>query len=93
MRFDKSIHVVGAHCGGEKCDVITGGLPHVPGKTMYEKVRHLIEQKDDIRQFLIQEPRGACNRNVNLLTSPCDPAADLGLIIMEADEYPASALM
>ncbi|KAI5478056.1 proline racemase family [Pseudohyphozyma bogoriensis] len=89
MHFKRSINVVGAHCGGEKCDVIVGGVPHIPGATMFDKVRHLIENEDDIRQLLIQEPRGACNRNVNLLTSPCDPSADIGLIIMEADEYPA----
>ncbi|GAA5875984.1 hypothetical protein JCM8547_000671 [Rhodosporidiobolus lusitaniae] len=88
MLLKRSVHVVSAHCGGEKCDVITGGVPYIPGKTMYEKVRHLIEEKDDIRQLIIQEPRGACNRNVNLLTAPCDPSADIGLIIMEADEYP-----
>ncbi|KAJ6015060.1 proline racemase [Penicillium herquei] len=89
MRFEKSITVVGCHCEGEVGDVIVGGVLDPPGcSTMYEKLVHFRDRADNIRQLLLNEPRGRSSMNVNLVLPPCDPKADAGFLIMESDEYP-----
>ncbi|KAM0491831.1 hypothetical protein ACHAP8_010335 [Fusarium lateritium] len=87
MRYNRLISLVGAHCGGEMGDVIVGGVLDVPGKTMYDKLVHFRDRSDDLRQLLLNEPRGRPQRNVNLLLPACDPRADVGLLIMESMEY------
>ncbi|KAJ4268999.1 hypothetical protein NW762_003071 [Fusarium torreyae] len=87
MRFNRLISIVGVHCGGEMGDVIVGGVLDVPGKTMYDKLVHFFTKTDELRQLLLNEPRGRPQRNVNLLLPACDPQADVGLLIMESDEY------
>ena len=41
MRFARMVTVVGAHAEGELNEVITGGVVDVPGRTMFDKMRHL----------------------------------------------------
>ena len=79
--------MVGVHCGGEMGDVIVGGVLDVPAKSMYDKLVHFFNNDDDLRQLLLNEPRGRPQRNVNLILPPCDPRADAGLLIMESEEY------
>lgn len=88
MSSTRIINVVGVHCGGEVCDVITGGVLDAPAKTMYEKMRHFWEKEDHIRQLLLNEPRGSSAMCMNLVLPPCNPEADAGFIIMEHEEYP-----
>ncbi|PSK59177.1 hypothetical protein B9Z65_3501 [Elsinoe australis] len=87
MRFTHSLTVVGCHAEGEVGDVITGGVLDVPGNTMYEKVQHFQTRKDEVRQLLLNEPRGRSSINTNLLLPPCNPEADAGFLIMESEEY------
>lgn len=87
MTFSRSIHIVGCHAEGEVGDVITGGVLDVPGKTMFDKLMHFQTKRDDLRQFVLNEPRGRAPMNVNLLLPPCDPRADAGFLIMESTEY------
>lgn len=89
MRFSRTINVVGVHAAGEVGDVIIGGVLDVPGKTMYEKMIHFSTKADELRQLLLNEPRGRPSKNANLILPPCDPRADAGFIIMESEEYPA----
>lgn len=88
MNLKRSVNVVGVHTGGERNDVITGGVLDVPGRTVFEKMRHLETKADELRQFLLHEPRGSVTQCVNLIVPPCDPEADAGFIIMEAESYP-----
>ncbi|KAJ5246530.1 hypothetical protein N7468_001513 [Penicillium chermesinum] len=88
MPFSRSLTVIGCHCEGEVGDVITGGVLDVPGKTMFEKLQYMSTQKDDLRQLLLNEPRGRASINTNLVLPPCDPSADAGFLIMESEEYP-----
>lgn len=81
------ITVVGAHAEGELNEVITGGVLDVPGGTMFEKMQHLQAKGDDLRQFLLNEPRGKAAQCVNLVVPPCHPEADVGFIIIESDFY------
>lgn len=87
MRSLRTISVVGCHSEGEVGDVIIGGVLDVPGKTMYEKLQHFLTNEDDLRQLLLNEPRGRSSMNTNLVLQPCDPRADAGFLIMESEEY------
>ncbi|KAJ5718826.1 proline racemase [Penicillium malachiteum] len=42
---------------------------------------------DELRQLLLNEPRGRPSCNVNLVLPPCDPRADAGFLLMESEEY------
>lgn len=87
MNFKRMINVVGAHAGGERNDVITGGVVDVPGQTMFDKMTYLQEQKDEIRKLILQEPRGNVTQCVNLVLPSNHPEADIGFVIMESEYY------
>ncbi|MBV9247547.1 MAG: proline racemase family protein, partial [Methylobacteriaceae bacterium] len=87
MKFARMITVVGAHACGELNEVITGGVRDVPGKTMFEKMQYVERHADEIRTFLLNEPRGKVNQCVNLVLPPTMPEADAGFVIIESDYY------
>lgn len=88
MKLAKTLNLVGAHAEGEVGNVIVGGVGQIPGQTMFDKRNYLQDYKDWIRQLILQEPRGAVVRSVNLVTPSNHPDADMGYIIMESTEYP-----
>ncbi|BCR82983.1 uncharacterized protein ACHE_10385A [Aspergillus chevalieri] len=58
MRLTRTISIVGVHCAGKVGDVIVGGVFNPPHcKTMYEKLLYFQNEADDIRKFLMNEPR------------------------------------
>jgi proline racemase len=81
------INVVGVHTGGELNEVITGGVLDVPGATMFDKMNYLRTQGDDLRQFLLNEPRGRISQCVNLVLPSSHPLATAGFVIMESEYY------
>jgi proline racemase len=86
--FKNSIKAVDLHACGEPGRVIIGGVPDVPGKTMFEKKKFFETQADGLRKRMLREPRGYPAANCNLLLPPTQPGADAGFIIMEQVEYP-----
>ena len=82
MRSVKTIHVVSCHAEGEVGDVIVGGVNPPPGDTLYEQSR-FIASDNELRQFVLNEPRGGVFRHVNMLVPPKDPKAAVGFIIMD----------
>ncbi|KAA0098978.1 hypothetical protein CIW49_14015 [Mycolicibacterium sp. P1-18] len=88
MRWNRVLNVVDCHVGGEMGRVVTGGLGDMPGTTVFEKMKYVREQRDDVRQLLLNEPRGSVTQSVNLLVAPTHPDASWGYIIMESEEYP-----
>ena len=87
MRMSRMITAVEAHAEGEGGRVITGGMPHLPGASVYAKMRYLEAHHDDIRLLMLREPRGNPALCCNVIVSPCDPSADAGFIVMEQSEY------
>jgi proline racemase len=65
-----------------------GGLPHIPGRTMADKERFLKEERDDVRQLLMSEPRGSATMAGVIVTEPVSDEADCGLIWIEPWGYP-----
>jgi proline racemase len=88
MRWKRTLTVVGVHAEGEYGKVVTGGVVDVPGKTMFDKMRHLRDHDDGLRKFLLYEPRGAAVHSANLVLPSSHPKAALGYVIMESVEYP-----
>jgi len=88
VKWERTITVIGCHVGGEDNHVIVGGVLPPPGATMFEKKRYLETQGDELRRWLLHEPRGKPTLCVNLVTPSTRPDCDVGLIIMEATDYP-----
>ena len=88
MRFTDKIQAVDAHACGEPGRVIIGGVPDVPGTTMFEKMTYLQANVDALRKRMLREPRGYPAANCNLILPPTNPEADAGYVIMEQAEYP-----
>ncbi len=88
MRFSRMIQAVDLHACGEPGRVITGGVLDVPGDSMFEKMKYLEQEADDLRKLMLREPRGYPASNCNLLLPPTRPEADAGFVIMEQVEYP-----
>ncbi|MDE0533000.1 MAG: proline racemase family protein [Albidovulum sp.] len=87
MRSRKTIHVISAHAEGEVGDVIVGGVEPPPGDTLWEQ-RNFIAGDGELRNFVLNEPRGGVFRHVSLLVPPKNPAARMGFIVMEPEDTP-----
>jgi proline racemase len=88
MRFSRTITVVGCHAEGEVGRVITGGVLPPPGPTLFDKKLYLEREADDLRRFLLYEPRGGAFVHANLIVPPTRDGVDAGFIIMEPTDYP-----
>ncbi|MEI9402523.1 proline racemase family protein [Mesorhizobium argentiipisi] len=87
MQLDRVITVVGAHAEGEVGRVITGGVLPPRGDTMFDRMQNLERYSGWLRNMLLFDPRGSVNAAVNLITPPCRPDADIGMIVMESDYF------
>ncbi|MEC0184800.1 proline racemase family protein [Paenibacillus peoriae] len=85
--FKRMIQAVETHAG-EPMRVITGGIPNIPGNTVYEQMKWLEENDDQIRKLMLREPRGYPPLCCNLIVPSKHPDAAAGYIIMEQVEYP-----
>ena len=86
MQVKRMFNAVDTHCG-EPGRVITGGMPHIPGNSVYEKTQWLKKNDDTIRLLMLREPRGYPALCCNIIVPPCHPDAQAGYIIMEQVEY------
>ncbi|EGO65583.1 proline racemase family protein [Acetonema longum] len=87
MSFKRIFHAVETH-SGEPMRVVTGGVPNIPGNTVYEQMKWLEKNDDQVRMLMLREPRGYPPLCCNLIVPPKHPDAAAGYIIMEQVEYP-----
>ena len=87
MTFKRMIQAVDTH-SGIPMRVITGGVGHIPGGSVQDKMKWLQVNDDQLRQLMLREPRGYPAHCCNLLVPPSHPEAQAGYIIMEQVEYP-----
>jgi hypothetical protein len=58
-------------------------------KAVRASLPEIIREQDGLRGLLLSDPSGSVNAAVNLITPPIAAEADFGLIVIEADYYPA----
>lgn len=83
MRTTRVIHAVDSHTEGMPTRVITGGVGVFPGATMAERREWFIENNDELRTFLMCEPRGHASMSGSILQPPTRPDADFGVLFIE----------
>ncbi|MGW4501994.1 proline racemase family protein [Micromonospora sp. NPDC004336] len=83
MRSNRVVHVVDSHTEGMPTRVVTGGVPVLPGATMAQRREHLMTHLDDLRTFLMYEPRGHAAMSGAILQPPTRPDADFGVVYIE----------
>ena len=83
MRFSKTISTIDSHTAGEGTRLVVSGLPPIPGRTMAEKLAYAQEHLAWLPGFLMLEPRGHQDLFGALLTAPCSPEADVGVLFMD----------
>lgn len=87
MAFKRTINAVDTHAG-TPMRVVTGGIPNIPGKSVYDKMKWMEANDDGLRKLLLREPRGYPAHCCNIIVPPGHPEADAGYVIMEQIEYP-----
>ncbi len=87
MQSIRNVQIIGCHAEGEVGDVITGGVAPPPGDTLWDQSRW-IANDDQLRRFVLREPRGGVFRHINLLVPPKHADADAAWIIMEPADTP-----
>lgn len=81
------VKTIDMHTGGEPLRVILDGYPAIPGRTVLEKRRYLIDHLDHLRKLLMHEPRGHADMYGCLIVAPNDVGADFGIIFMHNEGY------
>lgn len=89
MRWNRTFTVVDCHAEGEIGRVVVGGIPQIPGETVFDKRVWLQDHYDDLRRLILFEPRGAVHHNANVIVPSNNPKAQAGYVILESTEYPA----
>lgn len=87
MRAERVFTTIDTHTGGNPTRTLISGLPKLLGKTMSEKMLYMKKKYDWIRKLLMNEPRGHDVMSGALLTDPCHPEADIGVIYIETGGY------
>lgn len=83
MKTNRIIHAVDSHTEGMPTRVVTGGVGVIPGETMAERRQYFIDHMDDLRKFLMLEPRGHSAMSGTILQPPTRPDADYGVLFIE----------
>ena len=83
MRSIRTITAVDSHTEGMPTRVVTGGVAPIPGGTMAARRDYFISHLDELRQFLVNEPRGHAAMSGAILQPPTRPDADWGVLYIE----------
>jgi proline racemase len=83
MRARKVYAAVDSHTEGMPTRVITAGVGVLPGRTMADRRRYLMSERDDLRTLLMYEPRGHAAMSGAILQPACRPDADAGVVFIE----------
>ncbi|GAA3923851.1 proline racemase family protein [Microbacterium invictum] len=83
MRSSRVITAVDSHTEGMPTRVVTGGVGVIPGATMNDKRLHFMAHLDEIRLFLMNEPRGHAAMSGAILQPPTRPDCDWGVVYIE----------
>jgi proline racemase len=82
-----SVSTVDYHTGGEPFRIVTGGVEALQGATVLEKRRFALQELDEIRRLLVNEPRGHADMYGCFVVEPDDEGADLGVVFFHNAGY------
>jgi proline racemase len=82
-----SITTTDYHTGGEPFRIVTGGVPPLEGRTVPERRRWAAANVDQVRQLLVNEPRGHADMYGGFVTPPDYAGADLGVVFFHNEGY------
>jgi proline racemase len=83
MQSRLALGSIDTHTEGMPARVITSGVGRLPGVTMADRRRYVMEERDDLRRLLMQEPRGHQAMSGAILQDPTRPDADFGVVFIE----------
>ncbi len=81
------VETVDYHTGGEPFRIIVGGVTTPAGATILERRRFARDHLDDVRRFLVYEPRGHADMYGCHVVPPNDEGADLGVVFFHNEGY------
>ena len=82
------ITVTEMHCGGGPIRIVKGSeLPPIPGKTLLERRAYFKANLDNLRKFILYEPRGHADLYGIIIVEPDSPEAVAGLILVHNEGY------
>ncbi len=87
MKAKKMFNTIETHTLGQPTRNIVSGFPRVPGTTMAEKFLYMKENEDWFRKLLSYEPRGNDYMSCTLITEPCSPGTDIGVLYFETSGW------
>lgn len=83
MNARKVYQTIDTHTEGQMTRHVVGGMPNIPGNSMKDKMLYMRENEDWFRTFMTCEPRGAKHWAATLITTPCTPGTDVGVLYYE----------
>ncbi len=87
MELERTIFTIDTHTEGGPTRIIISGIPSLQGKTMAEKMEFFRKNHDELRKFLVFEPRGHQGMFAAVLTEPVNPKADIGAFFLTHSGY------
>ena len=79
----KTFFCIDGHTCGNPVRVVTGGVPNLKGKSIFEKREHFMREYDWIRTGLMFEPRGHEQMSGSFIFPPENPQNDAGILFIE----------
>ena len=87
MKAKRMVRTIETHTLGQPTRTVVSGFKHIPGKTMAEKFNYMKDNEDWFRKFLSFEPRGSEIMSGTIITEPCTPGTDVGILYYEASGW------
>jgi proline racemase len=81
------VSTVDYHTAGEPFRIVTGGVPSLPGPTVADRRVQAAARLDQVRQLLVQEPRGHSGMYGCFTTPPDDAGAELGAVFFHQSGF------
>jgi trans-L-3-hydroxyproline dehydratase len=82
-----TVQTMDLHCAGEPLRIIRSGFPDVPHMPVLERRRWVMENADEVRRAIIQEPRGHRDMYGAILLPPYNDYADMTVLFMHNEGY------
>ncbi|MDI6601312.1 MAG: proline racemase family protein [Thermoanaerobacteraceae bacterium] len=87
MRTIRNVFAVDSHTMGEPTRVAIGGITDIPGNTIAAKKTYMESNMDNLRSFLLNEPRGHGDMVGSVILPPVSREASIGVIFMDCGGY------